>query len=234
MDIVYLVKNSPINEELTYSLRSLVNLPHHQVFVVGGCPANLNRDKIIYVPTLQGGNKYKNTTLSLKTVCQDSRLSGDFILMNDDFFILKPIKDPISELNLCRGTIKEVLEKMRTRHNTDGPYMTSMHQTDVYLQDIGVKTPLSYELHIPIVFNKTKFLDVFSLPYITDSILAHKRSVYGNLYFTNSVKIDDVKVYRDFETLIGSDKFLSTEDISWPKVKPHIHTLFSNKSIYEL
>ena len=108
-----------------------------------------------------------------------------------------------------------------------------MHQTDVYLQDIGVKTPLSYELHIPMVLNKTKFLDLFSLPYITDAQLVHKRSIYGNLYLTNSHKIDDVKVYRDFEAPIGSDKFLSTEDISWPKVKPQIEALFSHKSIYE-
>lgn len=233
MDIVYLVKNCQEDEELTYSLRSLVNIPHDKVFIVGGCPKNLNRDKIIHIPTIQGPDKYKNTTNGLKTVCQDSRLSEDFILMNDDFFILKPIKDPVSELNLCRGTIKEVLEKMRTRHNTDGPYMTSMHQTDIYLQDIGVKTPLSYELHIPIVLNKTKFLGVFSLPYITDAQLIHKRSIYGNLYLTNSAKIDDVKVYRDFETPIGSDKFLSTEDISWPKVKPQIEASLSQKSIYE-
>lgn len=233
MDIVYVVKECCINEELTYSLRSLSNLPHNKVFIVGGCPHNLNRDEIIHVSTVQSGNKYKNTTNGLKTVCRDSRLSEDFILMNDDFFILKPIKDPVSELNLCRGTIKEVLEKMRTRHNTDGPYMTSMHQTDVYLQDIGVKTPLSYELHIPMVLNKTKFLDIFSLLYITDAQLIHKRSIYGNLYLTNSDKIDDVKVYRDFETPIGSDKFLSTEDISWPKVKPQIGALFPHKSIYE-
>ena len=233
MDIVYLVKDTPINEELTYSMRSLKNIPHDKVFMVGGCPNNINQNRIIYVPTVQGLNKYKNTTHSLKTICQDSRLSGDFILMNDDFFILKPIEEPIKELNLCRGTIKEVLEKMRTRHNTDGLYMTSMRQTDIYLQDIGVKTPLSYELHIPMVLNKTKFLNVFSLPYITDSILTHKRSIYGNLYLSNSEKIDDVKVYKDFSTPIGSDKFLSTEDISWPKVKPQMHNLFPNKSIYE-
>ena len=234
MDIVYLVKNCVTDEELTYSLRSLVNIPHDKVFIVGGCPTNLNKSQIIYLPTVQGGNKYKNTTNGLRLVCEDSRLSDKFILMNDDFFILKPITDPESELNLCRGTIEEVLDKMRLRHNTDGPYMTAMRQTDIYLKDIGIEKPLSYELHTPIVLEKNKVLKLFCLPYITDSQLAHKRSVYGNLYLTKSKQIDDVKVYRDFFTPLGSDKFLSTEDISWPRVKTYLSKMFPEKSIYEI
>lgn len=57
MDIVYLVKECRINEELTYSLRSLVNLPHDKVFLVGGCPTNIDKTKITHIPTLQGNNK---------------------------------------------------------------------------------------------------------------------------------------------------------------------------------
>ena len=43
MDIVYLVKNSRTNDELTYSLRTLVNVPHDKVFLVGGCPDNIKK-----------------------------------------------------------------------------------------------------------------------------------------------------------------------------------------------
>ena len=234
MDVVYLVKNSQYNEELIYSLRSLVNLPHDKVFIVGGCPSEIDKSKIIHIPTAQTGNKYKNTTTGLKTACEDIRLSQEFILMNDDFFVLKQINEPKEELNMCRGTISEVLCKMRSRHNTDGLYMTSMHQTDVYLQDIGFKEPLSYELHVPMVIDKTKFLRMFSLPYLTDSQLIHKRSIYGNLYLKDSKKIEDVKVYRDFFVPLGSDKFLSTEDISFSRVKSYLGKLFPTKSPYEL
>ena len=234
MDIVYLVKNCPTNEELTYSLRSLVNIPHDRVFIVGGCPSNLNKTSLIHIQTLQTNNKYNNTTNSLFEVCKDNRLSEDFILMNDDFFILKPIKQPKAELNLCRGTIKDVYEKMKARYQEEGPYLTTMRQSDIYLRDIGVKTPLSYELHIPMVLNKNKFLELFSLPYISNAVLAHKRSIYGNLYLSGSEQTEDVKVYRDFFIPLGSNKFLSTEDNSWPRVKGYLNQLFPQKSIYEI
>ena len=233
MDIVYLVKNSPTNEELTYSMRSLENIPHDKVFLVGGCPSNIDRGKVIYIPTLQGPNKYKNTTLGLKTVCEDSRLSEDFILMNDDFFILKPIQFPVSELNLCRGTIQEVLASMRAKFGTDTYYTVSMAQTQAFLQDLGYSTPLSYELHIPMVINKKSFLGLFSLDYIGSIQFGHYRSIYGNLYLKDSKEVEDVKVYCDNMTR-HSDKFLSTEDNSWPLIRPEVEALFPVKSPYEL
>lgn len=233
MDIVYLVKNSPTNEELTYSLRSLENISHEKVFLVGGCPHNIDRGKVIYIPTLQGPNKYKNTTLGLKTICEDRRLSEDFILMNDDFFILKPIKYPVSELNLCRGTISEVLSGMRARIGGDTYYTISMAQTDVFLQDLGYKSPLSYELHIPMVINKKSFLGLFLLNYIGSIQYGHYRSIYGNLYLKDSKEVEDVKVYYDNMTK-HSDKFLSTEDNSWPLIRPEVEALFPGKSPYEL
>jgi len=233
MDIVYLVKNSQTNEELTYSLRSLENIPHDKVFLVGGCPSNIDRGKIIYIPTLQGPNKYKNTTLGLKTVCEDSRLSEDFILMNDDFFILKNIQDPVGELNLCRGTIQEVLASMRAKFGTDTYYTVSMAQTDVFLQDLGYKHPLSYELHIPMVINKKSFLGLFLLNHIGSIQYGHYRSIYGNLYLKDSRVVKDVKVYRERMTK-QSETFLSTEDNSWPLVRPEVEALFPVKSPYEL
>ena len=232
MDIVYLVKNCVTDEELTYSLRSLVNLPHKQVFIVGGCPTNLNKSKLIHCPISQGNDRYENTTNSLKHICQDERLSDNFILMNDDFFILKPT-DP-SELNLCRGTIQEVINEIGHRYETGSPYLTGMKQTHIYLRDLGYSKPLSYELHVPMVLNKKRFLDLFSLPYINTIRKGHIRSIYGNVYLKDSQKIRDVKVYRDFYTPLGSDKFLSTEDNSWPRVKKYLERLFPDKSQYEL
>lgn len=232
MDIVYLVKNCVTNEELTYSLRSLSNLPHNRVFIVGGCPTNLNKSKFIHCPISQGNDRYTNTTNSLKHICQDERLSDNFILMNDDFFILKPT-DP-SELNLCRGTIQEVINEIGHRYETNSPYLTGMKQTLIYLKDLGHSEPLSYELHVPMVLNKKRFLYLFSLPYIETIRKGHIRSIYGNTYLKDSQKIRDVKVYRDFYTPLGSDKFLSTEDNSWPRVKKYLEILFPDKSPYEI
>lgn len=234
MDIVYLLKNSPTNEELTYSLRSLVNLTHDKVFLVGGCPTNLNKSSLTHISIVQGPDKYRNTTNAIQLVCKDSRLSENFVLMNDDFFILKPIKDTINELNLTRGPIQEVVKEMVSRPNSDSPYMAGMTQTNVFLQDLGYNMPLSYELHIPMVFSKKQLLDVFLLKHLDSLSMIQWRSIYGNIYLKNSQKVEDVKVYHNFYHPIVSDKFLSTEDMSWPRVKTYISKLFPTKSKYEL
>ena len=234
MDIVYLVKNCTENEELTYSLRSLVNLPHDKVFIVGGLPSNLNRDNLVHIQVIQGNNKYANTTHSLRTICQNNCLSDDFILMNDDFFVLEPIKDVVKELNLCRGKISDVIYDYQVRYgHLDNPYINGMKQTKIFLEDIGFKEPLSYELHIPIVMNKHKVLKMFDMPNLDSVRVLHKRSLYGNLYFKGSAVINDVKVLRNYFYPLGSKKFVSTEDDTFYRVRPFLKSLFPEKSEYE-
>jgi len=236
MDIVYLVKNCTENEELTYSLRGLANLPHDKVFIVGGFPKNLNSSNLLHIPALQTQTKYKNTTTSLKLICRNKELSDDFILMNDDFFVLEPINDVVKELNLCRGSISEVLNDYFIRYKQqENPYISGMKQTKIFLEDIGFKNPISYELHIPMVMNKYKFLKMFEIPHIDSVRVLHKRSLYGNLYMKDSKKINDVKVVRNYYYPLGSTKFISTEDDTFRQVKCFLDTLpvFRNKSKYE-
>lgn len=235
MDIVYLVKESETNEELVYSLRTLVNIPHDKVFLVGGCPKEINKEKIIHIPTRQSHNKYQNTTNSLEIACRDERISEEFILMNDDFFILKPIRDPQTELNLNRGTIREVLKEYNTNHSPyANNYVIGMWQTMIFLEEIGIKEPLSYELHIPTVMAKNRVLRAFQLPGIHSVRVIHKRSLYGNLFKTGSQKTEDVKIRRKNDPINPESKFLSTADDTWPIVKPFIHGLFPEKGVYEL
>lgn len=236
MDIVYLVKECQKNEELTYSLRSLANLQHKRVFIVGGCPNTINKEKVVYRPILQrSGNKFTNTTQNIQQICKNKDLSSDFILMNDDFYILKPIKEPQAELNLSRGRIDQVIEEYKKRyHNCTNSYLEGMKQTNIFLKDLGYERPLSYELHIPMVLNKEKLLEMFKLPYINTISVFHWRSVYGNLYLKNSRIINDVKVLNDYYYELGTDKFLSTEDNSFQRVQPFLDHLFPDRSPYEI
>lgn len=229
MDIVYLVKDCTENEELTYSLRSLVNIPHDRVFIVGGCPRNIDTSKVIHFPILQTDTKYKNTTNNLKLICNQDNLSEDFILFNDDFFILKPIQ--IEELNICRGTVREVLKEYKNKYGFNS-YIEGMEQTSIFLNDLGIKDVLSYELHIPMVMNKTNVLKMFSLPFIKCLNVLHKRTMYGNLFHKNSKPMKDVKVL-DFNTKVEYDKFLSCSDSGWFIICKYIRNLFPDKSIYE-
>lgn len=238
MDIVYTVKNTPTNEELIFSLRSLRNLPHDRVYFVGGCPANINRAKVKVVFTEVQATKYKSTTHNLAAAVEIKNLSENFIWMNDDFFILQKIEDPLKELNLNRGTIQQVMDSFLERNeNRLTKYMYGAQQTLRYLQRIGIKDPLSYELHTPFIYNKHNVKQMFALSGIDRVPVLHKRSVYGNLFMKDSTYARDVKVLRatpvNFEEW-STRKFLSSSDITWGKVKPFLQSIFKEKCEYEL
>ena len=234
MDILYLLKESNVNEELIYSLRSLVNMPHEQVFFAGGCPKGIKN--IIHIPVEQNGDKHQNSTNNLIAACKDERLSNDFILMNDDFFILSPIKNPAEELNFNRGEIQNVYQDYANRFLNQTTYMIGMQHSMNFLQNLGIKNPLSFELHIPIVLNKAKVLEMFAIKDVESIPVLHKRSLYGNLYIKHSNYTEDVKILSksDFSPEKIKDKnFLSCSDEGWGKIKEYISDKFSIPSIYE-
>src|SRR5690606_40329879 len=91
MDVVYLVRPGNRNEELRWSLRTLVNLPHDRVWIVGHLPNWIDRHKVQYLRTEQYELKHTNTLNNLATACDHSDISDRFVLMNDDFFVLQPV-----------------------------------------------------------------------------------------------------------------------------------------------
>lgn len=231
MDIVYLCKDGP-NEELGYSLRTLVNVPHDRVFIVGGCPSNIDKTKVIHVTTEQNINKWRNATNNLITACKDERLSDDFILFNDDFFILKPIK--LEDLHANKGPV-ETVYKNYFEKNGRTSYGDGMVQTAQFLSKMGYKHLLSYELHIPMVMNKRLVLWLFSLPDVMSIQVLHWRTMYGNMYLKDTNTIPDVKVMGPFIAWNYKDnKFLSTLSTSFPSVKKWLADRFPTKSHYEL
>lgn len=233
MDIVYVLRNKYDGEELKYSLRSLENIPHDKVFFVGGCPKWAKN--IIHIPTEQTGTKYKNTSNSLKVACNDPRISSNFILMNDDFFILEPIKTPTKELNLNNGTVQSVLDIKLKKLPGGTPYFKGMAQTKEFLKGLGFDDPLSYELHVPFIFNKKKFLKMYELPGVSDIPCFHKRTVYGNLYLKGGEFMKDVKIFM-FNKFPPKKlgKFLSCDDMGFYTISHFLMTKFPKKSIYEI
>ena len=232
MDILYTLKHGDVNEELTYSLRSLCNLPHDKVFFVGGCPSNINKNKIIHIPVEQKSTKWRNSTNNVRLACMDERLSDDFILMNDDFFILEPIADPVKELNVSGGTMQSVYDKVYEKYGKEINWCKGMRETRDLLQKQGIYNPLCYELHIPFIFNKSKFLAIFDIPGVQDINVLHKRSLYGNLHLKNTQMATDVKVRKEQEIPVGS-KFISCSDKGFEVIKPILEKLFPQKSEYE-
>lgn len=227
MDVVYVYKHRG-TDELLYSIKLVKKyLPHDKIFVVGDLPHYLKNEDIIFVSSSNIGSKYNNTTKHLLKVCKDPRLSENFILMNDDFFIIKPITNPEEEFNLNRGTIASVYNRYLKKYGEPTSYSRGMYNTMKFIQDnCNIKDPLSFELHVPMVMNKHNVLKMYELPGVKDIKILHKRSLYGNLYITNSKPCKDVKILTCNRLHRGTpkfdQKFFSTSDTMWHMVKPYV------------
>jgi len=200
LDIVYFVKDAPLNEELRYSLRSVCkNMPHARVWIFGGLPRGIYPDVHIKIKQT-GRTKWDKVRNMFIAACKNKELSEDFVLFNDDFFIMQPI-DKIEPLYRCslENHIK-VLAKGSYRELLTTVMNDLKHKN---------KTTLSYELHTPFLFNKKKLLKLIE----NTPDLHCTRTLYGNIYKIGGEKSADVKVFNSRPTFdYRHSKMLSTDD----------------------
>lgn len=221
MDVAYVCRAGE-NEELRYSLRSLVNLPHDNVSVYGGAPPWYTGR---HVDVEQRGGKLANAYRALREATHDDALSDPFLLMNDDFFAVRKTKVPY----LHRGDLAEVLAWYREQCPSSY-YTRGMAKTAALLARLGVKEPISYELHVPIVVHKRAMRD--ALEHCAHDPSLHIRSVYGNLSRLEGKKVDDVKVYSR-DDVLPRGPWLSTEDATFDYISVILRWLFPDRSEWE-
>lgn len=239
IDVVYVVKNNPDNDsaELRYSLRTLQNLPHRHVFLAGEKPNWATN--VFHIPVAQDAYKYQNVTKNLLVAISDERLSDDFILMNDDFFVMKPLEQLP---NLHFGDMKTIIERYDTRYPEGSPYITNMKHLYNLLRGRGIDTPISYELHTPMVFSKHKFRQMLD----SSERRFQTRSYYGNMYSVGGTATEDVKLFLDSrhnpglyrsnpQKYLQSQTLLSVTGGSFGRGLPgeYIRAAFDEPSVYE-
>jgi hypothetical protein len=220
MDVVYICRSGP-NEELRYSIRSVEkNLPHNNIWVIGQSP-EWYKGSFIEVKNVNA--KYSNARANLDALVRSSLITEDFILMNDDFFIMRPI-EKISYF--YEGTLLERAERNELL-TTTGAYTQLLYNTYDKLLKMGIEEPLNYEMHIPMIMNKKKLKEV--LRYKT----CLWRSLYGNIYEVGGTDREDVKVYvnnssnpKSYEWRGKNFSYLSTQDSSFAEMH---RALFSKK-----
>lgn len=210
-DIVYLVKDTPENDELKYSLRSICqNLPHHKVWLIGGCPTFIDKAKInhVYIEQNSRLTKWNNTNKLLMSVCDNENISDDFVLFNDDFFATKPLENiPCYYDRTLADRINDFALKYPYSR-----YVFRLKQTLQTLQRHGINEPLNFELHTPMLFNKTKLKELYR--HYGDS--GSKRTIYGNLYYKDqAIQHPDVKCYNIYHCPASKDGLVSTTDASF-------------------
>jgi hypothetical protein len=234
IDLLYILKENTDwqNNEIRYSIRSAEkNLEQMgNVFIIGSCPVFVNKEKITFVEYPdKDHNKLVNAINKIEEACRDCRLSERFILMNDDFFIMKPVSEV---KNYSRGTMEET--KARHRSKT-GYYYRAICDTLDFLKEMGYENPIDYETHTPMIFEKTKFLKaVKEMKRYRKGFVF--RSVYGNMFEVPCEKRPDVKIYSILNIKkIGDNDMISTSDtiVLHPKFQDIMRTLFPKISILE-
>lgn len=206
MDIVYFVKESPKNEELRYSLRSVErNLPHRSVWIYGGKPKDITPDH--FVPVKQtGATKWDKVRAMFHSVCNNREITDDFVLFNDDFFVMKPVADlkPYFRSPLYEHIVK--LERKFGNKTTE--YSKELRKCAEALEKAGIDDIKSYELHIPMVVNKKKLLQVMvEFPNIHAT-----RTLYGNRCQIGGTQRTDVKITSILQKIDYKLDFLSSDD----------------------
>lgn len=210
MDLVYICRDGE-NEELRYSIRSAVkNLPHSKIWVVGGKPDWYGGN---FIPVKQTSSKYSNVRNILEEIKNNNLISNKFILMNDDFFIVKPITKITAYYN---GTLQNKIDAYE-RVLGRSSYVNRLKMTQDRLVQNKINEPLNYELHVPMKISKNKFDSVLNMNH---NLLY--RSMYGNICDEEKEEMIDVKVYKSenfgelsYNYLENKYPFLSTESSSF-------------------
>lgn len=211
-DIVFPVRIGDHNPELRYALRSLANVPHGQVWLAGHMPGWVQNCR--HLPIEQTSTKHRNSLCNLIGACESPDVSEDFVLWNDDIFLLEPL-DQIPVLH--RGTIRRYLAMSRSLGNST--YIRGTKATLELLEQSGYRDPLSYELHVPLPMTKSGVLEACRLieeARVPELTAIQMRSMYGNLASIGGKQAEDVKVFGTrLPEIVGA--FLSTSDAIWPK-----------------
>lgn len=223
MDVVYVYRKWPINGiELRYSLRSLSNIEHWDVYIVWYKPDWIQN--IIHIPMQDNlWSKYKNVINKYKTICEDERISDNFVLMNDDIYFLKEI---LEIPYYTRGSLKELVRYYKEKY-WQSSYMNVVEKVYNLYPDWA-----SFNCHCPIVYNKKKLKKL--LDKIEDDEISI-RSLYWNKYKVKGVEYwGDCKVFK-WSMGIKDWEYLSTSDgaIYTTKIKEFLKRKFPKKCDYE-
>ena len=202
MDLVYIYNSRKKDHNpIKYSIRSAEeNFKFDRLWIIGGKPEFIECDFIPYEDRREV-NRMINVEGKLKKLTE-SRVSEDFVLMNDDFFFLEPVEE-IEYRHL--GSFREWYNNKTDAFHSK-KWRLLIENTYREYPDWNF-----YEAHYPIIYNKKKLKKVlkkipqFNLPII--------RSYYGNLNKVNGREVEDYKLrYIDDLEKYWNNEFLSTDD----------------------
>lgn len=225
LDVVYRVRPGDNNDELRYSLRSLANLPHRYVWIVGHKPLWVT-DDARHVRGNIHKSKWENVFDNVRIACEQPDITDPFVLFDDDMYVMQPVA---AIPNLYRGTLAGHIADTEST----GTWLESLDNTLNWLQANGNPDPLSYELHVPYVVHKQQMLKVLELA--RDWSWPNPpqlRSLDGNYWQRGGTIAPDVKVMRGKTPTW--DTLLSTSDGTLKTVLHELRKAFPKPCRYEI
>jgi hypothetical protein len=183
-----------------------------------------------YIEVAQNKSKYVNARNNLRAICSSPEISDSFILMNDDFYIMNKV-DNVPYMH--GGLLADKITKYKNLTG-DTRYVLMLKRTLSNLSRRINKDVLDYELHVPMVMEKEKLLNVIELPDLW-------RSRYGNTFNVGGIEMDDVKVYsfgaltkKSYDINNLKYNYLSSNNDSFEMIKDKILNIdFADKTVYE-
>jgi hypothetical protein len=144
-------------EELRYSLRSLEK--HYadpfRVVIVGDKPEWCQN--VIHVPVERQTGMKENLTYDavwkLITICKSDMISGIFVRMYDDIYLLRNMD--FKFLSLMKANYNATDRMNRTDGTQSDVWLGQLHRTYTTLLESGQKTIWNFETHLPEVFLKS-------------------------------------------------------------------------------
>lgn len=211
MDVLYIVGPGEPNDELRYSMRSLQNYEHGAVVISGYKPSWVRNVVHINIPKEKSETKHDNSTKNLIEGCR-AELTENVLMMHDDMFIMEETRW-VPHMHL--GPIS----RMQYRHNALVPHYVALYH-------YGIKNPLNYEAHTPMVINRKAMVE--TITWAQDNINFRpilKRTVYGNLEKVGGAHIADVKVqnhttnssYKEWAYLSTRPDLFKSDSGNWIK-----------------
>lgn len=211
--------------ELKYALRSAVAyLPAiGNIFIIGDRPAWLKN--VIHIPATDEVGpvvKEQNVYNKLMLACKDEWVSDDFIMLNDDHFLLPGFNITKSYAMLWGERISET-------------YQYTVDNT----QKI-ISSSYNYDTHCPCVFNKKKFIEIMALAdwdikfgYCMKTLYAYGAGLPAKIVTDLKFKNEELRKVDIWEAIKGRYFFSIGENMRTGAMAAVLESLYPNKTIYE-
>ena len=187
------------NIEIKYALRSIEKyaIGWRKIWIVGAIPSFLHEtDRIRLIQKNEYKcNKQSRVQRKIQWAIENLSITDNFAYWNDDFLVLKQF-DIRCIPNYVNGNIS--LSKQNSG------WRECRRRTGQMLKDSG-KTIYNFDIHVPLIFNKEKHLQLKEWWHKLSNETPLMRSLYGNNFCSDNIqRLRDIKLQQKWKIVIDN------------------------------